>query len=169
MFSFKKDTTLCVLFFLSMLLSTCAGKVDGPADCPVDCSNAINATVGMEIKSLTGEGDVIINCHGSVVPKVVELLFKVETSSKAALHPSISYRPVFNGSYDPSRNDHEEAEYKGIETPKDKWCSSACGVVTVNVWPQCEEGIVREHTLSVISGPVASEVITIKMIDYIKE
>ena len=114
-----------------------------------------------------------INCHGSTVPKVVELLFKIEaasgTNSKgvqgAIPRPSISFRPVFNGSYDASRNDHEETEWKGIATPKDEWCSSACGVAKINLWPQCEEGATLTHTLSVISGPVTSSAITITTTD----
>ena len=173
----KKISSLVTLVFFLATLSTCAGQVDGPADCPIDCSNAINATVDTFIEPLTG-GSVTINCHGSVVPKVVELLFIVKGKGGGgqeghgggeALRQSISYRPVFNGSYDPSRNDHEEAEYKGIATPKDKWCSSTCGVAKVNLWPQCEEGTSRTHTLHVISGPIASDPISINMTDTTAE
>ena len=172
----KKISSLVTLTFLLVILSTCAGQVDGPADCPVDCSNAINATMDTTIEPLIS-GGVTINCHGSVVPKVVELLFIVKGKGNAEGHggggavarQSISYRPVFNGSYDPSRNDHEEAEYKGIATPKDEWCSSTCGIAKINLWPQCEEGTSLTHTLLVISGPVASSEISINMTDVTAE
>ena len=170
MFCFKENAGMGVLIFLAIFLSTCAGKIEGPADCPVDCSNAINAMSETKITALVPS--VTINCHGSVVPKVVELLFKIEATSgktggggAAIPRPSISYRPLFNGSYDPGHNDHEEVEYKGIATPKSQWCSSACGVAKINLWPQCEEGATRTHTLSIISGPIASEPITITMAD----
>ena len=167
MFCFKKNAGMGFLIFLAIFLSTCAGKVEGPADCPVDCSNAINAMADTEITELVP--GPTINCHGSVVPKVVELSFKIVATSggggAAIPRPSISVRPIFNGSYDPSRNDHEEVEYKGIETPKSQWCSNACGVATIKIWPQCEEGATRTHTLSIISGPVISKPITITMVD----
>lgn len=166
MFSFKKDTTLCVLFFLSMLLSTCAGKVEGPAECPIDCSNAINATMSTEIEPLVEE--VNVYCHGSTVPKVIELLFLfVDSVENVGIvpRPSISFRPVFNGSYDPSRNHQEEVEYKGIETPKDKWCSSTCGVAKINIWPQCEEGVTLEHQFYLTSGSIISPEVMINAID----
>lgn len=178
MYHIKKFSSLITLTFLLAILSTCAGKVEGPADCPVDCSNAVNAVMGTTIEPLAG-GDVTINCHGSVVPKVVELLFIVTGKGGAEGHAggeeggivrqSISYRPVFNGSYDPSRNDHEEAEYKGIATPKEQWCSSTCGIAKINLWPQCEEGTSLTHTLYVISGPVASDTISINMTDATAE
>ena len=171
MYYLKKVFCLVTLTFLLATVSTCAGQVDGPADCPVDCSNAINANIDTTIEPVVGS--VTINCHGSVVPKVVELLFIVKAKNLSeggggggeVVRQSISYRPVFNGSYDPTRNDHEEAEYKGITTPKDKWCSSTCGIAKVNLWPQCEEGTSLTHSLYVISGPVASSEVSINMND----
>ena len=172
----KKIFSRVTLTFLFATLHTCAGEVEGPADCPVDCGNAIPAVMGTTIKPLVG--GVTINCHGSVVPKVVELLFLVTAASTAGggahgggeiARQSISYRPVFNGSYDPTRNDHEEAEYKGIDTPKDEWCSSSCGIAKINIWPQCEEGTTLTHSLYVISGNVASEEISITMTDTTAE
>ena len=163
MFCLKKNAVKVFLIFLAICLNTCAGKVDGPAECPIDCSSAINATSDTTIAPLIPA--VTVYCHGSTVPKVVELLFKIEGTSsggKGALpRSSISFRPVFNGSYDPSRNDHAEVEYKGIATPKDKWCSSACGVAKINIWPQCEEGVSVKHQFYLTSGPVVSAEVTI--------
>ncbi len=161
--------SVAVVMLLTISLNTCAGKVEGPAECPIDCSNAINATDQTNITALvTG---VTVYCHGSVVPKVVELLFTIDAPSGEGApeggtrpsipRPSISFRPVFNGSYDPSRNDHEEVEYKGIMTPKDKWCTSKCGVAKINLWPQCEEGATLKHQFYLTSGPVVSDEVVI--------
>lgn len=164
----KKISSVVVVTLLTISLNTCAGKVEGPAECPIDCSNAINATAHTTVTALvTG---VTVYCQGSVVPKVVELLFKIDAPSgegspqgarPSVPRSSISFRPVFNGSYDPSRNDHEEAEFKGIATPKDKWCSSKCGLAKINLWPQCEEGVTWKHQFYLTSGPVVSEEVTI--------
>lgn len=167
---YLRKTTIILACFAGSL-NTCAGKVDGPAECPIDCSNAINATMGMNIKPLVPS--VSISCQGSTVPKVVEVLFMIEGSGgaqeKSTPRPSISYRPVFNGSYDPGRNDQQEAEFKGIATPKEKWCSSECGVAKISVWPQCEAGKTLTHTLYITSGPIISPEITISMEDKEEE
>lgn len=174
--SFKKISSVIVVMLLTIGLSTCAGKVEGPAECPIDCSNAINATASTTITALVS--GVTVYCHGSVVPKMVELLFKIDAPSGEGSpqgaranvpRPSISFRPVFNGSYDPGRNDHEEVEYKGIVTPKDKWCSSTCGLAKINLWPQCEEGVTSKHQFYLTSGPVVSAEVTITSTDEDEE
>ncbi len=180
MFFLRKITRGAALAFATMCLSTCAGKVEGPADCPIDCSNAINAVSNTVITPLIPS--VTVNCQGSTVPKVVELLFTIEapsgesevnptTTTGAISRPSISFRPVFNGSYDPSKTSlpNQEPQYKGIQTPKNQWCSSTCGVARIDVWPQCEEGTTLTHTMMVISGPIASPPINISMVDTTEE
>ena len=166
------NVKLVILTALSILvtgLSTCAGKVEGPADCPVDCSSAINATANMTIKPMQGFDNITINCQGSVVPKVVELRFLItgggEKSHSAMPRPGISYEPIFNGSYDPSRNDQQEPRWKGIVTPKDRWCSSECGIAKIELWPRCEAGKSTTHTLSILSGNVSSTPVKITMTD----
>jgi hypothetical protein len=53
--------------------------------------------------------------------------------------------------------------HSGIVTPKSEWCSDACGIMTVDVWPVCVRGQSNSIAVSLRSGSVMSEPISIEV------
>lgn len=145
------------ILFVLMLLSTCSGEVENIAECSLDCGGSINAVSGITITALNS--DVTATCNGNNLDRAMEVYFLVEGNSLP--RPAIGFKPVFTGTFDSRRNDQTEAEFKGIESPKEQWCSSSCGVIKLKIWPKCEQGESLSHKLMLISGSIASDEVSI--------
>jgi hypothetical protein len=61
-----------------------------------------------------------------------------------------------NGKFDDTKKIFSPSQYAGIATPMSEWCSDECGILTIQVWPQCPPiGTELNGTLSVRSGSLA--------------
>ena len=154
--------TMSAVFLLA--INTCSGDPKKYGRCELDCSSGIVATDSMVIQPLLEE--VAINCDGSTNRTVVEANFLVSAqkdgSKDYGVRSNILVKPLVAGSYDPSKDFHEEPEFKGIETPKSEWCSDKCGVVRISLWVECRRGFNLEHQIGLVSGPIVSDFLNIK-------
>ena len=160
-----------VLLVISGVLNTCAGDVEGDADCPRDCSNSINATPMMSFNNLTqGIG---LDCRG--VPEghqtSVEALFQVTGQGAGGQEEdlpkaSIAIRPVMPqiciSNQGEGTGDNEE-QYRCVETPKDEWCSNECGLISVKFTVACSGGTTRTASLHLASGGQVSKEVPITL------
>ena len=53
--------------------------------------------------------------------------------------------------------------YAGVVTPKSEWCSDSCGIMSVDIWPVCVKGGLNKVNLSVRSGGVFSNSVSIEI------
>jgi hypothetical protein len=84
------------------------------------------------------------------------LSFLAETSGGVF---AVSKSSTENGTFDSdAKTVFTPSQYAGIATPKSEWCTDECGVLTIQVWPQCPPpGYDLNGTLSVRSGGLAPE------------
>lgn len=146
------------LILFALLLNTCSGEVENVAECSLDCGKSINAVSGVTITALNSS--VTASCTGNSLSRAIEVYFRVESDGSSP-RPAIGFKPIFTGTFDPRRNDQTETEFKGIETLKDQWCSSSCGMVKLRLWPGCEQGETLNHTLILVSGSIVSDEVSI--------
>lgn len=154
--------TMSAVFLLA--INTCSGDPKKYGRCEIDCSSGIVATDQMVIQPLLDE--VSINCNGSINQTAVEASFLVSAqkdgSKDYGVRSNILVDPLVTGSYDPSKDFHENPLYKGIETPTSEWCSDKCGVVRISLWVECRGGVNLEHQIGLQSGPIVSDFLHIK-------
>ena len=143
--------TLCLI-----LLNTCATEFEKVARCKLDCKEGTIANADVVITPIVS--DTSVSCNGSTTPRPVEIAFTISspnTGTQGGLIPrsGVLVRPVLSmGTYDPLKSIHEEVEFKGIQTPKEKWCSDKCGIVTLSVWVECKADETLTHGVYLASG-----------------
>ena len=158
------------LLVISVLLNTCAGDIEGDADCPRDCSNSINATPMMKFTNLTEA--VGLDCRG--VPEghqtTVEAIFQVSGQGAGGEEgdlpkASIAIRPVMPQICISSEGENaSDEEYRCIQTPKDEWCSNECGLISIKFMLACAGGgATRTSSLHLASGGQVSKEVKITL------
>lgn len=85
----------------------------------------------------------------------------------------IAFFPEISGAYAPQKTNAENAsivedpkgvftvtpyQMAGLVTGKSQWCSDACGIMVVEVWPMCLPGAENPLSVQVRSGGIVSDV-----------
>ncbi len=173
---------LFLFFGITFLASGCGVSPAGaPGQCALKCSSAkIGDSIGMKVTPLnvlekfvcSGQGDferpvvlsfkVTNSVSGSSYGKKAEdkvdvavggVSFLAETSGSVF---SVGKSSTENGTFSDGNKTFSPSQYAGIATPKSEWCTDDCGVLTIQVWPQCPPaGMDLNGTLVVRSGSLA--------------
>ena len=158
------------LLVISGLLNTCAGDIEGDADCPRDCSNSINATPMMKFTNLT-EG-VGLDCRGVAegTQTTVEAIFQVTGQGAGDQEgdlpkASIAIRPVMPQLCVAGEGENSgDEEYRCVATPKDEWCSNECGLISIKFTVACVGGgATRTASMHLASGGQVSKEVPITL------
>jgi hypothetical protein len=175
------------IFFICFVFLSCGADYDSnyaPGVCNLDCSSSkISDYQSTEIKML-GAQNITVNCSvndgKTPYPGVVSLRFSLESERKTELlgqplkttpQPNISFEAVIVSGVMDSRtfpqevNVKDKAQYKGIKTSQEEWCTDSCGVGYIELVPLCTTST-QEVNVLIHSGAVAKEVsITVKVPD----
>jgi hypothetical protein len=154
--------------------AACSPEPEDPGHCALSCSGAINASNDIEyfLEPMFTQSPGDIECTSanqtvqpiSLMFRITEKYFReIEQKEYFRPVPFIKFNPVLNGSFrdvSAERGDTEEdadSKYRGVVTPKDNWCSDACGVMTVEVAPACP-ALGGENTVQIgaTTGAVSS-------------
>ena len=138
---------------MPLFLVGCGGS--DSAQCPLNCSNAINAS-GSEAFSLRWKNDTIsYNCSANQQGRdltPIRLQFQLLSNDGDNVPGSfIRFDPKASGlrSIDAAEaagnvsliegtsDEYDAPEYFGVATPQDEWCTDACGIGTINFVPRC--------------------------------
>ena len=169
-----------VAFFILLAATigvSCSVKPSSdPGLCSLSCSDAI--ITGNQYKIEGVYGDFNVECSGAFTSPqlaffrvIEEVSIDGETVKRPV--PNVSVQPLISGNFDATKTDSSlldgngdvvDYKYTGIVTPKDKWCSDSCGVVALEVWPNCPAvGYDNPVNIRVHSGSLFSDNITISI------
>ncbi len=164
---------LKILLALSVFaLASCSYTPEDPGQCKLQCSKAIivgnEPVFSMKLKSAipaTMCGPKNLDAEESRrVPIRADFLIGEsildQTGQEIAVRPvpNISVEPVIIGAVAPGINAETSPNYQGIQTPRNNWCSDACGVVSLSVVGRCPEiDTTSDVTVQLHSGALYSE------------
>lgn len=171
----------CLSFVCVVLATASCGRSPEASSnglCPLDCANPYIAGPKHVISSMDESIDLV--CHGydestesSGKPKKPVRLTFLVTDSQGNPRKRVGFEPVIHGELEPDETDEENqdpdkstateivpAKYIGIVTPRSQWCSDACGVATLEVWPKCYPSA-TEVSVRLHSGATKSDTVRI--------
>lgn len=155
---------LIIIAIIFICISCGVKPSSSPGNCSVDCSHAIIASNTFEIKKISA--DETWYCGGAgEFNKPVRLKYVVYEKDKFdenKIYPksniSVDIRIDGGLSYNPDKIPLENfPDYIGIATPKSKFCSDSCGVVTFDIYPLCYAKTKNLIAIQLFSGSIASE------------
>lgn len=174
----------CLMF---LVLSACgASSQEDSGLCKLSCGKAkIGDSIGMKVNPLFN-ASTAYSCSTAAAstpfPRPLVLRFSVTNAVDGALYgkpagstvdvpaQGLAFNIITSGSVfyaagsskangELSTNGFEPPEYTGVATPMDEWCTDSCGVLTVQVWPQCPGvGETVEGSVVVSSGSLSGTV-----------
>ncbi len=171
-----------ILGLIAVVSTQCSVKPEDPGLCKLNCSQAIIGGNDLPLSIKMKTQPVSYTCPTTSAgqplgdPLFVQFVIAEaydsgggNTSDRPV--PNISIEPLINGARSdrPADNPNVEingdvftpARYKGIITPKDNWCSDACGVVTLEVAAVCPPaGEQGEVGIQVHTGALYSDLAT---------
>ena len=173
-----------ISFGIILGLSACGASPEGdPGQCPLKCSNAkIGDALKMKVTPINvPDSYSCIGAGGVPFERPVVLTFRVTNTVSSAPYDGkssevdlpvggLSFLAQTSGGvfYAPGTSTDngslvddkwQPPEYTGIATPKKEWCTDACGVLTIQVWPSCPPaGTKINGTVNVRSGSLAPSV-----------
>lgn len=161
---------------LSLILTTCSEKPSDAGLCSLSCGSAVIGAVDANLELMGQATGVTCDASQAGLPLSNPLTFYFRVSETINVNgvesilpkPTVSIEPIVNGSMSGEVADNPNvtidgtvytpARYKGIITPKENWCSDACGVVTMEVVAVCPPaGEASEVNVQVHSGASFSE------------
>lgn len=170
---------------LAFVLNACEATSTIPADaglCSLNCSEAIIGPVEGVILAQNEGASITCSAPAANEPLSDPFTYYWVLSdqvpdpanpevTRTAPIPTVSIEPVISGSMSELEQHNPNvvidgttftpARYKGIITPKTNWCSDACGVITIEVFPVCPpQGQATEVVAQVHSGALFSEAIS---------
>lgn len=174
--------TLFLYSSLTFLASGCGVSPSGtPGQCALKCSKAkIGDSIGMKVTPINIPEKFVCSGQG-VFERPVVLSFKVTNSVPGSSYGkkaedmvdvavggvsflaetsgsvfSVEKSSTENGTFSDDKKTFSPSQYAGIATPMSEWCTDECGVLTIQVWPQCPPaGIDLNGTLGIRSGSLA--------------
>ena len=155
---------LIIIVIIFIYMSCGVKPSSSPGNCSLDCSNAIIAPNTFSIKKISA--DETWYCGGAgEFAKPVKLKYLVYSKdkldeTKTYPKPAISVDINVGGglSSNPDKIPQENfPNYIGIGTPKSKFCSDSCGVVTFDIYPLCYDSTTNLISIQLFSGSVSSE------------
>ncbi|SME93289.1 hypothetical protein [Pseudobacteriovorax antillogorgiicola] len=169
-------TGLSWLFASAILLYSCSEEPEDPGLCNLNCSSAIIGPIEGSIEIMAQSSGVTCAAGAQLTALNDPLTFyfrMIETfdndgTDKILPKPSVSIEPIVNGlmSEEAIHNPNvvidgdtfTPARYKGIITPSSNWCTDACGVATIEVFPLCPPaGETSTVNVQIHSGALFSE------------
>jgi|GEM_PF-1117076 len=159
---------------LSLIACSRSPEPDTPGQCPIDCSKAVIGSSDFAVEALSAPAAVDCGSMASGTVRAVDpilLMFRVTgtTAGEAGIpRRAISIQPVVSGAMDATASEkagnvtklgdgtYEPTRYIGIATPKEEWCTDACGVFSVEVTPICAPGLTNNVTVTPTSGAMAT-------------
>ncbi len=155
----------------SLLFGGCSYQPEDPGQCKLTCSKAIIGGNDMVFTITSKVSPPATTCAPDGVGQTVgpyQAYFLVGENILDETKTVVGVRPVPNVSIDPIvtlaarptlGNDNDNtAQYKGLYTPKDNWCSDACGVVELSAASVCP-GVddTNDLALQIHSGALFSD------------
>ncbi|RYZ65516.1 MAG: hypothetical protein EOP09_14130 [Proteobacteria bacterium] len=153
-------------------MTACSYTPEDPGQCKLQCSKAIivgnEPVVTMKLKSavpatMCGPKNLESE-EARRVPLRADFLVGESILDQAGEEisvrpiPNISVEPVIIGATAPGINSETSPNYQGIQTPRNNWCSDACGVVSISVVGRCPEiDNASDVTVQLHSGAVYSD------------
>lgn len=166
---------------ISTMIACGASPEGDPGQCPLKCSGSkIGDALNMKVTPINvPEAYTCVGAGGVPFERPVVLTFRVTNTVPAAPYDGslnttkdlpvggLSFLAqtsggVFYAAGTSTENGSlvddkwQPPEYTGIATPKKEWCTDACGILTVQVWPVCPPaGTKLNGTVNIRSGALA--------------
>jgi len=160
------------------VLTACAGDPEGGdgGTCALSCSKVSLADVSFTVTPLTTGNE--ITCLGVGegqaaklnAPVLAKFRIDGEFDGQTIPRANIAFDPVITGATAADETNPENAtvsqvdgrtvvspvRFSGVVTPRSEWCTDACGVATVEVWPICIGGATNTVSVGISSGGMST-------------
>jgi hypothetical protein len=161
---------ILVLALSSWTFAACSYSPADPGQCKLQCNNSIimgnDPVFSVRLKSAIPSFSCGATKAGSPIPGIRADFLTGEAildqgGMEVAIRPvpNISVEPLVIGAVATVEGAEADSAYRGIATPRENWCSDACGVTSIQVVGLCPDaGTTSDLTIQLHSGAVYSEV-----------